>query len=198
MRGMFGLMDMMFGGMGPFGLCKPCGQDTGYDILMLGILSGMARQDDTPEQVKANIEAAKSTAKMYVAELEIQAKAEFEAAELKKKISRAEQNLEGSQRDVTRLEKKLALKEGALAEMDSIIDKTLGEAKVEPKSKAGQQLLTDRASIANEIEVLRSDVEYAKGEVAKQVEYVAQLKGEPLPTPVQPPVAVPELQENVN
>jgi hypothetical protein len=193
MRGMMGLMDMMFGG--PFGMCNPFGQkDDGYDILMLGILSGMAKPGDDPDMIKVNIAKAKETAKMYVDELMVQAKAEFEAADLKKKIRNAEQNLEGLQKDVTRLEKKLSLKEAALAEMDSIIEKTLGEAKAEPKSKAGQQLLMERASIANEVEVLRKDVEYVRGEMGKQVEYVAQLKGEPLPIPVQPPVAVPNLE----
>lgn len=195
---MMGMMKMLLGGMAPFGPCM-CGQeDDGYDILMLGILSGMAQPGDSEVTIKSNIARAKVLAKMYVDQLNLQAKEEFDAADLKKKIRNAEQNLDGWQKDTTRLEKKLALKEGALAEMDSIIEKTLGEAKAEPKSKAGQQLLTDRASVANEVEVLRKDVEYAKGETAKSVEYVAQLKGEPMPTPVQPPVAVPELQENVN
>jgi TolA-binding protein len=196
MNGMGGIVGMMLKGMGPFGPCCFDDKDNGYDILMLGMLAGLAKTYDTPEKIKENIAMAKLTAKMYVDALELQAKEELEAKKLKDQIRSAEGTLEDWQRDVTRLEKKLVLKSEALAETDSIIEKTLGEAKDNPKSKAGQQLFTDRASIVNEVETLRMDVEYAKGELAKQVERVAKLKGES--TPVQPPVAVPELVENVN
>jgi hypothetical protein len=172
-----------------------CGQENdGYDIMMLGILSGMAKPGDDPDTIKCNIAKAKETAKMYVNQLNLQAKEDFEDAELKEKIRNAEKKLEGWQKDVTRFEKLLAFSEGALAEMDAIIEKTLGEAKANPKTKAGQQLVADRALIVNDVENFRIDMECAKGEMAKLVEYVAQLKGEPLPTPVQPPVAVPELE----
>jgi uncharacterized coiled-coil protein SlyX len=174
MMGGFGMMLSMM--LGPFGppAWAFCGKKvpSGMDGVTLGILSGLVKPGDTPEQIRVNI----ATAKEYAKEVERQWKQAADESEAAEDIKAAEYRLKDAESAVTDIEKKIEDLIAAVAEQRSIVEQM--RINIEnPKTKTGKEAVQSLRELESRLASLQEHKTMRLGSVEEyKVRHAKALK----------------------